>query len=70
MYIGYWITKEDKEPIPKKMQAILAIQTPKERQLRAFIGVIIVHKDFVDMEVRDPGSFHKDDIQVSQMTMD
>jgi len=30
-YLGYWITREGSQPMPKKVQAILAIQPPKDK---------------------------------------
>jgi len=45
-YLGYWITREGIQPMPKKVQAILAIQPPKDiRQLRRFIGMIKFYRD-------------------------
>jgi len=45
-YLGYWMTREDIQPMPKKVQAILAIQPPKDkRQLRRFIGMINFYRD-------------------------
>jgi len=45
-YLGYWITREGIQPMPKKVQAILAIQPPKDkRQLRRFIGMINFYRD-------------------------
>jgi len=39
--LRYWVTREGIQPMPKKAQAILAIQPPKDkRQLRRFIGMI------------------------------
>jgi len=41
-YLGYWISREGIQPMPMKVQVILAIQPPKnKRQLRRFIGMII-----------------------------
>jgi len=45
-YFGYWITREGIQPMPKRVQAILAIQPPKDkRQLRRFIGMINFYRD-------------------------
>jgi Reverse transcriptase (RNA-dependent DNA polymerase) len=38
-YLGYWITRDGIKPLPDKVKAILAIDTPKNRkELRSFIG--------------------------------
>jgi Reverse transcriptase (RNA-dependent DNA polymerase) len=40
-YLGYWITCDGIKPLPDKVKAILAIDTPKNRkELRSFIGII------------------------------
>jgi len=45
-YLGYWIIREGIQPMPKKVQAILAIQPPKDkRQLRRCIGMINLFRD-------------------------
>ncbi len=45
-YLGYWITREGIQPMPKKVKAILALQPPKDkRQLRRFIGMINFYRD-------------------------
>jgi len=45
-YLGYWITREGIQPMPMKVQAILAIKPPKdERQLRRFIGMVNFCRD-------------------------
>jgi transposase InsO family protein len=45
-YLGYNITRTGIQPIPKKVQAIQAIKTPKTRkQLRGFIGMINFYRD-------------------------
>jgi len=45
-YLGYWITREGIQPVCKKVQAILALQPPKDRsQLRWFIGMINFCRD-------------------------
>jgi len=31
-YLGYWITREGIQPMPKKVQAIFAIQPPKDKR--------------------------------------
>ena len=32
-YLGYWITRDGIQPMPKKVQAILKLAEPKTRQL-------------------------------------
>jgi len=45
-YLGYWITRKGIQPLPKKIEAILAIKPPKDkRQLRRFIGMINFYRD-------------------------
>ena len=45
-YLGYWITWEGIQPIPKKVDAILNIAPPTTRkQLRRFIGLINFYRD-------------------------
>ena len=45
-YLGYTISTEGIAPIPKKVEAIQAIQIPKTRkQLRHFIGMINYYRD-------------------------
>jgi hypothetical protein len=40
-YLGYWITRNGIKPLPDKVKAILAIDTPRNRrELRSFIGII------------------------------
>ena len=40
-YLGYWITRDGIKPLPDKVKAILAIDTPKNRkELRSFIGIV------------------------------
>ena len=45
-YLGYWITRKGMKPLPKKVKAILAIATPKNRtELRSFIGIVNYYRD-------------------------
>jgi Reverse transcriptase (RNA-dependent DNA polymerase) len=45
-YLGYWITRDGIKPLPDKVKAILAIDTPKNRkELRSFIGIINYYRD-------------------------
>ena len=45
-YLGYWITRDGIQPLPKKVAAILNIATPKtHKELRRFIGIINYYRD-------------------------
>ena len=45
-YLGYWITRDGIQPVKKKVEAILKIDTPKTRkELRSFIGVVNYYRD-------------------------
>ena len=45
-YLGYWITRGGVMPIPKKVDAIKNIATPKtKRELRRFIGMVNYYRD-------------------------
>jgi RNase H-like domain found in reverse transcriptase/Reverse transcriptase (RNA-dependent DNA polymerase) len=45
-YLGYWITCDGIKPLPDKVKAILAIDTPRNhRELRSFIGIINYYRD-------------------------
>ena len=45
-YLGYWITRDGIKPLPAKVQAILKIDTPKNRrELRSFIGIVNYYRD-------------------------
>ena len=45
-YLGYWITRDGVQPLPKKVQAILNIKSPTTRkQLRSFIGMVNYYRD-------------------------
>jgi hypothetical protein len=40
-YLGYWITRNGIQPVPKKVEAIQRIAPPTTRkQVRSFIGLI------------------------------
>ena len=45
-YLGYWVTREGVQPLPKKINAIRAIAPPtNKKQLRSFIGIINYYRD-------------------------
>jgi hypothetical protein len=45
-YLGYWITRSGIQPLPKKVDAIKNIATPKTRkELRRFIGMVNYYRD-------------------------
>ena len=45
-YLGYWITRQGIQPLPKKVEAIRNLAPPKtRRQLRSFIGLINYYRD-------------------------
>ena len=45
-YLGYWITRQGIQPLPKKVTAILQIAAPKtKRELRRFIGMVNYYRD-------------------------
>jgi transposase InsO family protein len=45
-YLGYWITRDGIQPLPKKVDAMKNIAPPKtKRQLRSFIGLINYYRD-------------------------
>ena len=45
-YLGYWITRDGIQPLPKKVEAIQKIATPTtKRQLRSFIGLCNFYRD-------------------------
>jgi hypothetical protein len=45
-YLGYWITCDGIKPLPDKVKAILAINTPRNcRELHSFIGIINYYQD-------------------------
>ena len=45
-YLGYIITRDTIQPIPKKIEAIRAIQPPKTvKELRHFIGMVNYYRD-------------------------
>ena len=45
-YLGYWVTRNGIMPLPKKVDAIKNIATPKtKKQLRSFIGIINYYRD-------------------------
>ena len=45
-YLGYWITREGVQPLPKKVDAIQQIKEPTNRkELRSFIGMVNYYRD-------------------------
>ena len=45
-YLGYWITRRGIQPLPKKVDAMIAIQPPtNKKHLRSFIGMINYYRD-------------------------
>ncbi len=45
-YLGYWITRDGIQPLPKKVEAIMKIAEPKtKKELRAFIGIVNYYRD-------------------------
>jgi hypothetical protein len=41
-HLGYWLTRQSKQPQPKKVEAILRLSAPQNRrQLRHFLGMVI-----------------------------
>ncbi|MGH7974015.1 MAG: hypothetical protein ACREBR_00715 [bacterium] len=45
-YLGFWMTREGIQPLPRKVDAIIRIARPKTRkQLRSFIGLANFYRD-------------------------
>ena len=45
-YLGYWITREGIQPVPKKVEAIRQIAAPtNKKDLRRFIGLVNYYRD-------------------------
>ncbi|MHA7865811.1 reverse transcriptase family protein, partial [Flagellimonas marinaquae] len=45
-YLGYWISREGIQPLPKKVDAIMRLSRPKTRkELRSFIGLVNYYRD-------------------------
>ena len=45
-YLGYWITRDGIQPLPKKVEAMLRIAEPRTRkELRSFIGLVNYYRD-------------------------
>ena len=45
-YLGYWITRDGIQPMPKKVKAIMDIAEPRNRrELRSFIGIVNYYRD-------------------------
>ena len=45
-YLGFWITREGIQPLPKKVEAIQRLAAPTtKKQLRGFIGLVNYYRD-------------------------
>ena len=45
-YLGYWVTRSGIQPLPSKVEAMLAMEEPKtRRQVRAFVGLVNYYRD-------------------------
>ena len=45
-YLGYWITRDGIQPLPKKVQAIRDLMAPKTgKELHRFIGMVNYYHD-------------------------
>ena len=45
-YLGYWVTRDGVQPVPKKVEAIHNIAPPKnKKELRGFIGMVNYYRD-------------------------
>ena len=45
-YLGYWVTREGVQPVPKKVEAIHNIAPPRnKKELRGFIGMVNYYRD-------------------------
>ena len=45
-YLGYWVTRNGIQPVSKKVQAIMNLETPKtKRQVRRLIGMVNYYRD-------------------------
>ena len=45
-YLGYWVTRQGIQPLPKKIDAMQQIAPPKNRrQLRRFLGMVNYYRD-------------------------
>ena len=45
-YLGYWITNQGIQPLPKKVQAILNIKSSKStKEIKSFVGMINYYRD-------------------------
>ncbi|MGH7974544.1 MAG: RNase H-like domain-containing protein, partial [bacterium] len=45
-YLGFWITREGIQPLPRKVDAMIKIARPRNRkQLRSFIGLVNFYRD-------------------------
>ena len=45
-YLGFWVTRAGIQPLPKKVQGITSIASPKNRkEVRSFIGMVNFYRD-------------------------
>ena len=45
-YLGYWVTRDGIQPLPKKVQAIVNLEPPTTvKQVRKFIGMVNFYRD-------------------------
>ena len=45
-YLGYWITRDGIQPVPKKIKAIQELATPRTiKQVRRFVGMVNYYRD-------------------------
>jgi RNase H-like domain found in reverse transcriptase/Reverse transcriptase (RNA-dependent DNA polymerase)/Integrase zinc binding domain len=45
-YLGYWLSRQGVQPQPKKVEAIMRLQPPKNaKQLRHFLGMVNFYRD-------------------------
>ena len=44
-YLGYWVTRNGIQPLPDKVDAMLKMEEPKKKQLRAFVGLVNYYRD-------------------------
>jgi hypothetical protein len=52
-YLGYWITRSGIMPVPKKIDAIKNIATPKSiRDVRRFVGMVNLLPRHVDQTIQ------------------
>jgi hypothetical protein len=45
-YLGYWLSRQGAKPPPKKVEAIMCLQPPKNaKQIRHFLGMVNFYHD-------------------------